>query len=234
MASPDTQAASRLLGGIAKNPGSFNSWTAAAPFTSGTWFGYWRSVSCGTTTISKVHVWETAETWTVVLEDSTGAFYRMDIGCFVDPDSTDALDAESDGRLAGVRTSGATAISANYWTASVISNAWMAHSTADGQAHCGVFQPSTSTIWALVMFIQPRASTTTAARSASGRYRRFRPIWHRNQAAPNDYIVGIERLSYVTADTKAWKQLVTPAGSSVGWSVAGSNSADQDADLLLS
>lgn len=234
MASPDTQAASRLLGGLCKSPGAFNAWTNAAPFTSGTWFGFWRSVSCGSVTIAKVHVWETAETWTVVLEDSGGALYRMDIGCFIDPDSTDSLDAESDGRLAGVRTTGATAITSAFWTAAAGGNTWLTHSTTDGQAHVGIWQPGAATLWPLYMVNAPRVSTTTGIKAPSGRLRRYRPIWQRSASAPNDVTVGIDRIIAVTPDSKFGKKLSSTGGTEIGWTCAGSASSDQDADLILS
>ena len=53
MASPDSAATNTLMCNVVKNAGAFDAWNAAAPFTSGDAFGYWRCwpTSAGTGTV---------------------------------------------------------------------------------------------------------------------------------------------------------------------------------------
>jgi len=141
MRAPDTWVINTILAGVNKNSGAFNAWDAVLPFTSGQWFGYWKC--CGTAAISYVHLFESEEAVAVLFETPTGTCYGAIIGAHIDPESTDSLDAETDGRLYGVQAGGISVISVDFLN---YSN-FLDHIASNGYAHHGVFIPGGAGIW---------------------------------------------------------------------------------------
>lgn len=113
--SSDTNAVNRLNVAMVKNPGAFigggTGWYAANPFTSGTFSGY--AVTCPATTVvtyAILRMWECQEAFIIQLQTAGGAAaYMFGAGAFIDPLSSDARDAESDGRLYSVFTTNTNA-----------------------------------------------------------------------------------------------------------------------------
>lgn len=147
MASPDTYAVSTLLIGVAKNVGAFNAWDAALPYTSGQWFGYWRV--CGfSTAASWVYAFEGRESVIVLVENSAGAIFFCAGGALGDPESSNSLDAESDGRLIGQASSGGSQVQTDNWTRTPGSGARVFFWTnaPANTAHFGFFVPGSASI----------------------------------------------------------------------------------------
>lgn len=194
MASPDTWVVSSLLGSINKNSGSFNAWDAAAPFTSGSFYGYWKFFNAaGASAAAKLRIYESQECLAIFIEDAAGAIYGGFLGALIDPESTDTTsDAESDGKVYGIITSGHTAITGlNTGTASNVStNKFMMHSTSNAQSHSGIFVPGSASIETMCRGENPADSTTTSRKTKSGRWVRQPQTMSRRSAAPNDTIIG--------------------------------------------
>ena len=113
-------ATNKLFVNIIKNPGSFSTWNAANPFTSGSAMGYTpflgsRTVAAtGITSYSGplyAYLFESRESIGVFLIETgsaatssyTNGFLA---GALIDPKSTHLSDAESDGRLYGIFSTG--------------------------------------------------------------------------------------------------------------------------------
>lgn len=147
MASPDTYATSTLLLGTAKNVGAFNAWDAALPYTSGQWFGYWRVCGFGTAA-SWVYAFEGRESVLVLVENSAGGIFYSIGGAIGDPESTNSLDAESDGRLIGQGVSGTAVVQTDNWTRTSGSGArtFFWNNAPAATPHFGFFVPGSASI----------------------------------------------------------------------------------------
>jgi hypothetical protein len=143
----DTYTANIVMIGTAKNAGVYGNWTSAStPFTTGYFTGFVHAGrGTGVVTISTVYVWESQECIAIQMIHSSGSVSEAWAGAFIDPLSSNSLNAESDGRLYGVMTtgSGAVAVSARN-TSSTIGGFW--HLGSSTNAHCGVFVPGSATV----------------------------------------------------------------------------------------
>ena len=168
MASPDTFTASNLLLGIVKNRGAWNDWANAAPFTSGTFSGYWRAA--GTTwnaTGAKVRVYISEEVIFVQLIGVTVTQQAwMAFGAIVEPHQTNAasggLDAETDDRLYGMWATGSGATMTASWLNSNAPQSPFNHGASAGQTHGMVWQPGTGTLYSGGRKMHFNASGTVA------------------------------------------------------------------------
>lgn len=102
---PDSNAINRLNISMVKNPGAYagggTTWYAANPFTTGSFSGY-VNISQATTAVTFVtlRMWECQEAFVCQLLTAAGAAsYPFGGGALIDPLSTAATDAETDGRL---------------------------------------------------------------------------------------------------------------------------------------
>jgi hypothetical protein len=108
VANIDTNAVNRLNIGMVKNPGAYTTWSAANPFTSGTFSGY-VNVSQATTAVTFVslRMWECQEGFICQLFTAGGAAsYPFGGGALVDPLTSAASGAETDGRIYTVTSVG--------------------------------------------------------------------------------------------------------------------------------
>jgi hypothetical protein len=140
----DTWSNNRLHVGLVKNAGAFNAWNASAPFTTGQFSGY---TMIGTTLASPVTftIFESEETVHIGVGVGTaGANHGAGAGAIIDPDTGDAADAETDGRVYGLWTSGSNILS-NMLT-NAATNTFMNHGTSSGGSHFVTFAPGTGTI----------------------------------------------------------------------------------------
>jgi len=96
---------------IIKNPGTYSHWTAVNPFTSGSFYGYYRSlITTNSGFTGNVHVYESTDCLAVAFVGSQNYFLLA--GAIIDPESPDTtLDSESDGKLYGMITNTFTASS---------------------------------------------------------------------------------------------------------------------------
>jgi len=143
----DAYVSNTLMIGTAKNAGVYGNWTnATTPFTTGDFTGFVHSGrGTAAVTVSTVYMWESQECIAIQMIHSTGTVSEAWAGAFIDPLSSNSLNAESDGRLYGVMTtgSGAVAVSARN-TSSTTGGFW--HLVTSTTAHCGVFVPGSATV----------------------------------------------------------------------------------------
>jgi hypothetical protein len=229
MAVPDVAAAGTLHANVIKNAGSFASWNAASPFTSGQTFGYWR-VWASSSGVGTVRLYEGTEAVLVLIETAAGSIYGVFLGALLDSESPDVTnDAESDGKLYGMITSGITnAISSSMNTAA----AFLDHSVTASANHAGLFTPAGSALLPMNRRAPANAAlTTTSLKTRSGRYVRAPYDYRSTASAPNDVSLGRLREVSMFADGKTGTRL-TSGATTIGYLVSGSTSADQDAVIL--
>jgi hypothetical protein len=111
MISPEVFTGSAFLVGVALEAGTFTTWNATSPFTSGRWSGYTRlgNAVTGLATPLRLTVIESQET--IVFQMLVGSATAMWAGggAYVDPETTSATACETDGRRYGLWTTGNTA-----------------------------------------------------------------------------------------------------------------------------
>jgi len=128
---------------IIKNPGNYSHWTAVNPFTSGSFYGYYRSLlttSSGFT--GNVYVYESSDCLAVAFVGSQNYFLLA--GAIIDPESPDTtLDSESDGKLYGI----ITAAFGSGWIDNIVSNThYTGVSSMRNQMTSSIFLPNSSNI----------------------------------------------------------------------------------------
>jgi hypothetical protein len=166
----DTYLANRLHIGINKNSGSFASWNAALPFTSGQWSGYVQLGTNSPTAPVSFIIFETEETIQIgMTTGSTGQMYGAGAGALIDPDTGDAVDGESDGRIYGMWTGGSSVLSQTMLTNTVV-NTFMWHGGSATNAHFLTFTPNTGTMVATLREIVIASQTAANRTTRAGRF----------------------------------------------------------------
>lgn len=229
MAVPDVAAAGTMHANVIKNAGSFASWNAASPFTSGQTFGYWRAWASASGA-GTVRLYEGTEAVLVLISTGGGSIYAVFLGALLDSESPNVTsDAESDGKLYGMITTGPTsAIGSSMNTAAT----FLDHSVTASQNHAGIFTPGGSALLTMNRRAAATAAlTTTTLKTRSGRYVRAPYDYRSTASAPNDVSLGRLREISMFADGKTGTRLVSGA-TTIGYLVSGSTSADQDAVIL--
>jgi hypothetical protein len=229
MATPDAAAINILNCNVIKNAGSFASWNAASPFSSGQTFGYWRMWPT-TAGVGTVRLYEGTEAVVVLIETASAATYGAILGAILDSESTDLVsDSESDGKLYGIITSGTSAnISGTIHTTSQ----FLDHSTTASLHHAGIFTPGGSTLLTMSRRAQANvAMTTTGLKTRAGRFVRAPYDYRSSAAAPNDVALGRLREISMFSDGKTATKL-SSGGTTIGYLVGGSSSTDVDVVIL--
>ena len=229
MAVPDVAAAGTMHANVIKNAGVFASWNAAAPFTSGQAFGYWRAWATAAG-VGTVRLYEGTEAVLVLISTGGGNIYAVILGALLDSESPDTtLDAESDGKLYGMITTGPTNFIGSTLNTAV---GFLDHSVTASQNHAGIFTPGGSALLPMNRRAPSNAAlTTTSLKTRSGRYVRAPYDYRSTAAAPNDASLGRLREISMVADGKTGTKL-TSGATTIGYLVSGSTSADQDAIFL--
>lgn len=106
MTSPDTYSNTRIYVGLCKNAGNYGTWTSANPFTSGQYSG----LNGFTVAVSAIHAYESKDSVVMVGETSAGAVYISALGALVDPESSNAALAETDGKIYAIFTTNTAAV----------------------------------------------------------------------------------------------------------------------------
>jgi len=238
MHSPETFAASNLMVNLVKNAGTFTTWNATNPFTSGQTFGWgkWWSTANG---VGNVYLWEGREAIAVIATNAAGGSARGFIaGAILDPESSDTtVDGETDGRLYGVvRTSPSTGMSNTFWTDTgnsfgsyTYSNRFMHNSGANDQPFCAVFSPgSASLLQMATMTVFPTSPSPTGLKTRSGQFARLAITW-RGQTADN--MLGRFREAYAYSDAQLPARQ-TDGANVIGYAYCGSSVAQVDSLLL--
>jgi hypothetical protein len=193
MAFSESFAAAALLSGVAKNAGNFASWDASSPFTSGEFSGY--CPSWGTNDgAGTVYLYECQEAAYIVLSRPGSSQARhICSGAFVDPGSSNNADAESDGRLYGMFTSGNQTTAVVNVTGAITSSAWMVHSGTAKAGKFFVFEPDGSVLWTLERNITNNTITSYTGRLHSGKYLSTASKIPVIRSTTPDYLVGALR-----------------------------------------
>jgi len=146
MTTPDVFANNHAFCSINKNSGSYNAWDDPAPFTSGQFFGYWNAGFKGAAGSGTLYMWE-CETAVYFASAATGTRHGC-LGAWVNPGSTEAADAESDGKLYGVMTTGSQGGLQNLWSTNKTGTvaSWFINNTSSTRSHTGIFEPGTGTV----------------------------------------------------------------------------------------
>ena len=116
---PDFTAQSRevMMTTVKNATGSFTEWTSQFPFGTGSYStGYVTLTRCAVLTGAgqKITIYESKEAMAVIVSFPNAYCHATFAGAIVDPEQAAAsLDAETDGRLYGIATSGAQPISGN-------------------------------------------------------------------------------------------------------------------------
>jgi hypothetical protein len=166
----DSYTANRLYMGINKNSGTFNAWNASLPFTSGQWSGYVHLATATPLVPLAFSILETEETVQIgVITGSSGAMYGAGLGALIDPDTGDAVDAESDGRVYGMWTVGTSTLATAMLNSSVI-NVFMGHGGSATNAHFLTFTPGTATMVATLRETVLSAQTAAMRTTRAGRF----------------------------------------------------------------
>ena len=153
MLGPDTAQTTTLHIGISLSSGAFASYNAALPFGAGSrWSGYWRmtgGVSAGITP-TDWRYYETAETVVLVCSVQGTNHRAAHAGAIIDPETPDAGDAETDGRVYGMYVTGGNfTLSSSMLSSVAAAGNYYVHGSTAGYAHSGMFSPGTSTFLTL-------------------------------------------------------------------------------------
>jgi len=236
MATPDSYVTNTAYVSINKNSGAFNAWDAASPFTSGQFFGYWNSgwgtgVGAGT-----LFMWECESAVYYVSAIGTATRHGA-LGAWLKPGSTEAADAESDGKLYGLMTSGGISAIGSFWgiAKTGINSIWFGNQTSANRHHTGIFNPGAATIKTCyvnsVFAISNSASTFTLPSGKFAVLADSLPIIQ--VAAPNTLLgvldsmapFGIAALGQVLSDSGASKD--------IGYVVAEQSGINNESALLI-
>lgn len=145
MLTPDTYTTTRIYFGLCKNAGNFNSWTDSNPFGTGEFSGY-TGLGLGTN-ISAIHAYESIDSIFVIAETTTSNVYISHVGAVIDPESSNASAAESDGKIYGLFTTGYNSNGGTpHWYANFGANSFLNHGANAGQAHGYIMNFGASTI----------------------------------------------------------------------------------------
>jgi hypothetical protein len=143
MRSPDVWVVETLMGMVVKNAGAYNAWDNAAPFTTGDFAGMMRSAAPNLGTPTTVRVYVGIEG--IIVECArpiNNSFFKL--GALWDPETTQAVSAESDGRIYGALSSASAGNSIDINYVNGAGGVCMSHSNSNGTAHCGSYTPGTA------------------------------------------------------------------------------------------
>lgn len=220
----DARLANYLYVGLAKNSGLYTSWNnATTPFTSGDFTGL-GFLGLPVTNYTYLYMWECEEAVAVQLVGANLAVVNNGIaGAFVDPLSANTANAETDGRIYGVATSGGTSNMGANWLSSVTTSIapLFVNSALAGEMHFFTFTPGAGTLVATSRFgnFTPGVNFT----SRNGDLPQIpMQVWNGTQ------YIGQLRQIFMTRDSitgDAWQVGSTPKGYLLGNSPSTANDA---------
>lgn len=169
----DTRAANVLFAGVAKNSGAYTSWNnGTTPFSIGDFTGFSAGVgssNLANTTTYIVYMLESQEAvvvWVTSLNTggNCGAFV---LGAYVDPLSANALNAESDGRIYGIASSGFVGRLVQTWlsVASGTNGTLFINDVTTNYYHSVTFTPGAGTVVASNRFFSPSPTPDFTSRN---------------------------------------------------------------------
>lgn len=164
---PDNATAVNLIvAGMNRGSGTFGNWYDAQPFTSG-FSGYWRTSRLfSSVSYDRVAMWESQEGCIVQMFVSSNAATTSiaAFGALIDPLSTAAGTAESDGRIYCMSTQGGTTnLSATWAGLGPADGGFFGHYALAHVAHFGAFNNGATTVTGLVRTLAPIGSSSFPA-----------------------------------------------------------------------
>lgn len=221
---------------IIKNPGAYSHWTAVNPFTSGSFYGYYRSlVTTASGFTGNVYVYESRDCLAIALVGSQNYFFLA--GAILDPESPDTtLDAESDGKLYGMMSG---TFGAGWGMDSFGTNTMPSLTGLRNASTLSVFQPNTNNIFRVIPIIwtSPINNNTTinntllpsvAMFTRSGRLVRI-PIIYRSLSS--SHTLGRLRDIYLFSNSRIPRRLMN-GNVPLGYAFGPSDSADTNCIFL--
>lgn len=232
MASPDTWATNTVLASTAKSYGAYNAWDAAAPFTSGQFYGFWRCVA-STITITKVHVYENQEELLVMFESNTGLMFAAGWESLEVPSGSAVCSEDSGRRYAMHTTHPTTGITATWME---INTGFLGHTTSTTTSHhMALAVGASSSITAIDRHFLFESSNSSSSHltDESGAYMAVQTLTlKKNAAAPNDQFIGIRRQVALVSD-KVMGTVNQSAGTDVWYNVSGNTGSSGNALALF-
>jgi hypothetical protein len=144
---------STIMSSLSKNAGAFTSWSNANPFTSGNFYGYVAFAEAGGSVDRgpvSVRCYESQDSLAVFMHyQGTNVVVCTILGGIIDPESASAADAEIDGKLYGVMSSGAGVSSGNRYVTTTMHTTVASifyHNATAFRVHFGVFSPGSGTV----------------------------------------------------------------------------------------
>lgn len=193
----DTWAASNLHVGLSPDGGTLGNWYDAQPH--GTRFsGYARfapDLSGGT--IYYVSLYESDETFALVLRTNTNTYYACIVGAILEGFAQ--ADVEADDRLYGMITGGTYVVPQDFHSATGASNIFGRHNTNNNYPHAGYFQPGQSSLTAITRIDAPNSALIPGNLTTPSGARVALPMPYKMHASP-DYCVGMLRGIFMVED----------------------------------
>lgn len=217
--SPDTQAAAVWIG-LAPDAGTLGTWNSATPYGAERWSKYTRC--CVTAKAESVYFVETDESIGVFFrDDSLDRFYGALVGALWEPGTN---QAEADGRVYGIISTGSRVISPSFWNSA---SEFMTYSNSSGYSHTYCFRPaSPTTIDPILKMDSTRANGDPAMFQDGNGNDNGLPVFYCSNQNPY-YFIGSLRQMYYGAERAARATL------SNGFAFAGNSVGTADALLLL-
>jgi hypothetical protein len=225
----DGRSAQYLYAGTAKGTGVYTTFdNATTPFTTGDFTGFTFASNLTTAAgITQLYMWECAEAVIIQLRNSAanGNMTCSVLGAFIDPLSANTANAETDGRLYGIATTGQSTLPAT-WMFSTAGGELFFHNASANTQHFVTFTPGAGTVTAVTRGQQ--FSPTPGLASRNGDYPQipYQVVAHTGGA-----YIGQLRQMFVTRDSVSgivWEA----AGVQTGYLLAASTLTATDTMLL--
>lgn len=228
MTAPDTYANTRIYVGLCKNAGNYSTWTSANPFTSGQYSGLTGLAPA----VTAIHAYESKDSVVVIGETSTGTVYISALGALVDPESSNASLAESDGKLYAIfSTNSAAAGNTPHLYSSFVSNALFSHDVgAAFRNRTWIMNVGASTMTGAVRNNVTMVGANAASfKNSAGEFVRL-PIYLQGLSPSNFWIGRVREILTFTQGMMGTR--LTIAGATKGF-VIGPNTTSTGESMLL-
>ena len=223
----DTFGVEHLLIGHHKTPGAFTNWDDANPFTSGNFSGYNKATaSLSSKTVSNIHCYESEEAIVIAIRFTDETVSIIGAGALLDPGSTDALDAETSGRLYSHITTGANPAPTTFWSTGA--GGFPGHGGSANNPHFQTFVPGAGTKRPCdrLVPVTPAAMTTTLL-TTHGDVKAAIPVFMQG----NSRYMGRLREMYMWHDT-ILGTVFQAGGVDIGYGVAAHGASANDSLFL--
>lgn len=217
-----------IYGGICKNAGAFSSWDAANPFTSGSFSRYTIVVDYhnGAYNYQTVTVYESKEAIAVVIKSTNvNRAHVFFAGAILTPITSAVGEAESDGRLYGMVTSGTIFSLQELWT----DNSMFRDFNGQTQRFL-VFEPGTSDVMQISLNFTINDRTTTSLKTIADQECYIIPIFKHGILG---YMVGKGR-DFAIINRMIDGTILSNSGNDIGYVLSANHSnTSQDSLALL-